>query len=338
MSAPATSSESERGLAAQPRGLAMARTREGHELPVIDVTDPRFAVPDDPAATRALYDEFIDGEQRRHRIPKFIMRVMLRAAGRKSRLVRALFNSDAGYLDRISTYVLKLGADQLVPALRLADGPQVAASPHVTLIRLRMQQIARLLADGLVEPLADAPARRCTSINIGGGPALDSINALIMLRARRTRPDPASGRRPRARLAAGWTVVRRQRARRLAGGRPPAARARRRTGSTTTTTGTPRRLADLVPISRAPAPSSPPRRRAPVRVRRRRCDRRQPGGATRRGAGARLVAGSVTRNERGAATDDREDGVPAHPARARRLRPLGDARRISRSRKSSRPG
>jgi hypothetical protein len=33
---------------------------------VIDVTDPRFAVPDDSAATRALYDAFIDGERRRH--------------------------------------------------------------------------------------------------------------------------------------------------------------------------------------------------------------------------------------------------------------------------------
>ena len=60
---------------------------------MIDVTDPRFAVPDDPAATRALYDAFIDGERRRRRIPKFIMRMMLRAAARKSRLVRALFDS-----------------------------------------------------------------------------------------------------------------------------------------------------------------------------------------------------------------------------------------------------
>ena len=30
--------------------LVMAATREGYDLPVIDVTQPRFAVPDDPAA------------------------------------------------------------------------------------------------------------------------------------------------------------------------------------------------------------------------------------------------------------------------------------------------
>ena len=101
----------------------MARTRDGHELPVIDVTDPRFAVPDDPAATRALYDAFIDGERRRHRIPKFIMRMMLRRAARKSRMVRALFNSDAGYLDSMTTYMLKLGVDHLPPGLDSGGSP-----------------------------------------------------------------------------------------------------------------------------------------------------------------------------------------------------------------------
>jgi hypothetical protein len=159
----------------------MARTREGHDLPVIDVTDPCFAVPDDPAATRALYDAFIDGERRRSRIPRFIMRMMLRRAARESRLVRALFNSDAGYLDGITTYVMKLGADNLVPPYDSPMDRRLAASPHVTLLRLRMQQIARLLADGLVEHLAGAASAPLHLINIGGGPALDSLNALVLL-------------------------------------------------------------------------------------------------------------------------------------------------------------
>jgi hypothetical protein len=142
----------------------MARTREGHDLPVIDVTDPRF-----------------DGERRRHRIPKFIMRMMLRAAARKSRLVRELFNSDASYVDGITTYVMKLSADQLVPPYDSPMDRRAAASPHVTLLRLRMQQIARLLADGLVEHLAGAAGAPLHLINVGGGPALDSVNALALL-------------------------------------------------------------------------------------------------------------------------------------------------------------
>jgi hypothetical protein len=168
--------------------MTYARTREGFDLPVIDVTNERFAVPDDPAAVRGLHDAIIAGERRRRLIPKFIMRMMLRRAARKSRLVRAFFNSDAGFLDGMSTYVMKLGADNLVPPYDTPIDRRVAASPHILLVRLRMQQIAHLIAEGIADDLATAPATAPLSlINIGGGPALDSINALIVLR--RLRPD-----------------------------------------------------------------------------------------------------------------------------------------------------
>jgi hypothetical protein len=168
-------------------GMIYAKTREGFDLPVIDITNPRFAVPDDPAAARELYDAFTEGERRRRRIPQFIMRMMLARAAKKSRLVRALFKSDSGFLDGLSTYVMKLGADNLVPPYDSPMDRRFAASPHVVLLRLRMQQIARLLAEGLVDDLAAAEAAPLSLINIGGGPALDSINALILLR--RARPD-----------------------------------------------------------------------------------------------------------------------------------------------------
>ena len=85
------------------------------------------------------------------------------------------------YLDSISTYMLKLGADHLPPGF---DGPvdrKVAAVPHMALVRLRMQQLARLLAEALLAPLADEPEAPLHLVNIAGGPALDSINALIIL-------------------------------------------------------------------------------------------------------------------------------------------------------------
>src|SRR5260370_35289783 len=80
-------------------GFACAKTREGFDLPVIDVTNPRFAVPDDPAAVRGLHDAIIEGERRQRRIPSFIMRMMLRAAARKSRLVPPFSASEAGSCD-----------------------------------------------------------------------------------------------------------------------------------------------------------------------------------------------------------------------------------------------
>jgi hypothetical protein len=166
--------------------IAFARTREGFDLPVIDVTNPRFALSADPAAVDRLGDALMADEQRRRYIPDFLMRMMLRSAARKSRLVRALFNSETGFLDSISTYVMKLGAGNLVPPYDSPVDRKVASSPHVILVRLRMQQVAHLMADALAGDLAGADAAApLTLINIGGGPALDSINALIVLRKAR---------------------------------------------------------------------------------------------------------------------------------------------------------
>src|SRR5262249_58914522 len=94
--------------------------------------------------------------------------------------------------DSITTYIVKLAPDHLPPGF---DGPmdrKVAAAPHMALVRLRMQQIARLLAEALLAPLADAPDAPLHLVNIAGGPALDSINALIIL----ARPHPTLIRPP----------------------------------------------------------------------------------------------------------------------------------------------
>jgi hypothetical protein len=168
-------------------GITYARTREGFDLPVIDVANPRFAVPDDPATVRGLHAAFVESERQRRRIPKLIIRIMLRAAARKSRLVRALLLSDAEFLDGISTYVVKLGPENLVPPYDTPIDRRLAASPHILLMRLRMQQIAHLVAEGIADDPAAAGSAALSLINIGGGPALDSINALIVLR--RTHPD-----------------------------------------------------------------------------------------------------------------------------------------------------
>jgi hypothetical protein len=167
-------------------GIVYAATGRGYDLPVIDMTHPRFAVPEDPESARTLYEACVEAERKRRRIPKLVMRLMFWSAAQKSLLVRAFFRSEAGFLDGLSTYVMKLGADNLMPPY---DGPidrRLAGSPHMMMLRLRMQQTARLTAEGLVDELAGAGAP-LHLINISGGPAVDSLNALILLR--RDRPD-----------------------------------------------------------------------------------------------------------------------------------------------------
>jgi hypothetical protein len=162
-------------------GVVHAATRDGYVLPVIDVTHPRFAVPPDPESIRLLYETFVKQERMRRLIPKFLMRMMLRSAARRSLLVKALFSNDANFLDGVSTYMMKLGEANLPPPFNTPMDRRFAASPHVGLLRLRTQQTARLVADGLVGELARAGEAPLHLINIGGGPAIDSMNALILL-------------------------------------------------------------------------------------------------------------------------------------------------------------
>ena len=164
--------------------LLVASTRDGVTLPVIDITDPRFAVPDDAASLARLFAQASAEEQRNRRLPKFIMRFLLKRAAKRSLLVRALFGGEGSFLDGITTYVMKLGADHLPPPFDSAVDKRVAASAQLKLLRLRTQQVATLLADGIGDALEAEPAVPLHLVNIAGGPAIDSMNALILLRQR----------------------------------------------------------------------------------------------------------------------------------------------------------
>ena len=161
--------------------LIVAATRDDIVLPVIDVTDPRFAVLDDPDSLHRLFNASHEEERRNRRIPKFIMRRLLKSAARRSRLLQATFDTDAEFLDGITTYLMKLGTDTLPPPYDSPTDRRVAASPHLKLLRLRTQQVARLIADALAPVLAEAKTTPLHLINIGGGPAIDSMNTLIVL-------------------------------------------------------------------------------------------------------------------------------------------------------------
>jgi hypothetical protein len=92
-----------------------------------------------------------------------------------------LFTSDQGYLDSITTYLLKLRPEDLPPGFDSRIDRRIVDTPHAPLLLLRMQQIAKLTAAALQERLAGKPGAPLHLINIAGGPALDSMNALIFL-------------------------------------------------------------------------------------------------------------------------------------------------------------
>jgi hypothetical protein len=163
------------------QGLYFAPAKDGHRLPIVDLTHARFFVPDDPAAIAALQARVRHEERSRRFFPRFLLRLIGRRMVAQSKLMQALFHPGAPFLDGLSTYVMKLGAGNLVPPYDSPGDRRFAAAPHLTLLRLRMQQVARFLAEALAPDLARRPEAPLRLINIGGGPAMDSLNALLML-------------------------------------------------------------------------------------------------------------------------------------------------------------
>lgn len=163
-------------------GVSYARTTQGQELPIIDVTHPAFAVSDDAKSIEALRIAFAATERKHRQLPGFLLRYFMRSAAKRSLLARALLEPDGAVLPGLSTYLMKLGTDNLVPPFDRRIDRQFAAAPGVLSLRIRLQQVAKLLAQGLETDLARRPGSALHLINIGGGTAIDSLNSLILLR------------------------------------------------------------------------------------------------------------------------------------------------------------
>ncbi|SDC96834.1 hypothetical protein SAMN05421548_112147 [Paraburkholderia lycopersici] len=173
--------------------IVYASTSQGQRLPVIDITHPRFALPADSSAISALFASYEANERRRARVPAFINRMVLAFVSRRAPLLRSVANPKASFLDGLSTYLLKLGPQNLPPPFNGDIDRKFAASPHVVAMRLRLQQVACLLAQSLISDLDVAGTVPLHLVNIGGGTAIDSLNTLILLN--RMRPGGLKARR-----------------------------------------------------------------------------------------------------------------------------------------------
>lgn len=162
-------------------GVCYAVTNDGVELPVIDVTHPAFAV-ELSAAELAAQSESFFREQERRGGPTFLRRLILRFALRRSVLWRGLMGASGTFLSGMNTYLLKLGAANLGSGYAGRGDLQIAGSFPVTALRLRLQDTAHMLATGLAGPLSSRPDAPLHLVNIAGGPAADSLNALIISR------------------------------------------------------------------------------------------------------------------------------------------------------------
>jgi hypothetical protein len=163
-------------------GVYYALTDEGLELPVIDVGHPAFALVWDDAEQRRFVDAFLRERQPLERLPAFLRRRLLRFFLRESVLGRGLFDAEDSFLAGMSTYLFKLGPDNLSGTYAKPIDRKIAASAPAFGMRLRLQDLARLLADEVRNGLrASAPERPLHFVDIAGGPAMDALNALLLV-------------------------------------------------------------------------------------------------------------------------------------------------------------
>jgi hypothetical protein len=106
--------------------------------------------------------------------------------------LHGLVHAATDHLGGLHTYLMKLGPDNLPAGFDGSIDRKVAATPHASFMRLRLQQCAMLLAEGLQDALEQSPSTPLHLLNIAGGTAIDSLNALILLH----RKNPALLQRP----------------------------------------------------------------------------------------------------------------------------------------------
>lgn len=161
-------------------GICYASTRDGTELPVIDVTHPAFALDLTDAQLAEMAQRFVEESKRRARIPRPIRKLIFALMMRRSGLARAIWQPEGNFLAAMDTYRMKLGPENLGPRASRVDR-RIAGSFPALSMRLRHQDMAHLLAGGLAPVLEARRARPLHLIEIGGGPAIGSLDALIRL-------------------------------------------------------------------------------------------------------------------------------------------------------------
>jgi hypothetical protein len=154
-------------------GVCYALTDDGVELPIIDITNPAFTEIAGPAQLAELSEDYL----RFQRWPAFLRRFF----SSHSIAMRGLGSASGKFLGGMTTYVAKLTPKMLGKGYAGIIDRKVASAVGSVSFRIRLQSMARLMADGLAPLLEARPGSPVRMLNIAGGPATDSLNALIVL-------------------------------------------------------------------------------------------------------------------------------------------------------------
>jgi len=175
-------------------GLSYAVTDDGLELPVIDITHPAFACEMTEAEISAVIDRTMQDLRESSKMPPEAVREL----PKRSILWRGTFESMGTFMSGMMTYLTRLGPQNLGDGYANELDRAYAATIMPLSFRFRLRDVAHQLAWCLSPALSVSPARPVELLNIAGGAAMDSLNALLLLE--KERPGFLAGRAIRIRV------------------------------------------------------------------------------------------------------------------------------------------
>lgn len=170
-------------------GVCYALTDDGMELPVVDITHPAFALEMTETEISAVIDRSLQAVRDSAKLPSFVLNAVMGS----SLVLRGLAAATAGsYLSALTTYLLRLGPENLGEGYANDLDRKVASTILPVGLRFRLRDMAQLLARALAPAVSVADGRTLELLSIAGGPAMDCLNALLLIR--KEHPDWLAGR------------------------------------------------------------------------------------------------------------------------------------------------
>ena len=166
-------------------GLSYAFTKDGIELPVLDVTHPLYAAGTDEANLHEMIKGIGKNAAKRaesfNKIPMFIKRYF----AKRSFIMAGIMEMSTGnrYVSGLSTMMMKLGPGLIGKGRKKMFDRLASGTIGAIMLRMRVRDISMSLADSIMVSLKNKEEKDLCLINIGGGTASDSLNALIILKA-----------------------------------------------------------------------------------------------------------------------------------------------------------
>jgi hypothetical protein len=163
--------------------LSYAWTLNGVELPVLDITHPLFIASIDENQLKKMLPYVEKNAEKNaekfNKIPAFVKNYFAKHSFAMAELMAN--KEENTFASGISTLMMKLGPQLIGKGKKRFWDRQVNKGFGALVIRMRVRDISKCQADAIIPLLIKSREKNLCFINIAGGAASDSINALILI-------------------------------------------------------------------------------------------------------------------------------------------------------------